>query len=337
MWKHDRKIAQLIHSAIDSYPAGLSFSTLSGLPILVNEKMNRLVWSLTGHTLLEAEATWQELKDGEIRETCARCDPQWLELQESPHRENLVFSLPDGRIWHFEKQLLTDRQPHTVQITASDVTELYEAGRKLYENNQRLLSLHRRQKQLLQNIVKVNQEKELLSAKVRIHDEFGRCLLMTRMALDSPPEDYGEIRDSWRRSIRALQSIPGANPPQTSEPERELVNISEMIGCRLQFLGPRPAGRTQTLLFYAAVREALTNAVRHGHAQILTVETRERDRDYRVEIRDDGLGSAPGAAEGGGLTALRRRLEQEGATLEVRWQPGVTLILSIPKEGREFL
>ena len=61
-----RKIARAIRESIDSYPGGLSLTTKSGLPILVNACMNRLIYDLTGHTLLEAEVTWEELKQGRV-------------------------------------------------------------------------------------------------------------------------------------------------------------------------------------------------------------------------------------------------------------------------------
>jgi hypothetical protein len=57
--------------------------------------------------------------------------------------------------------------------------ELYRLSRELYENNRRLRALQERQKKLLANIVQINREKELLSVKMRVHDEFGQCLLAT--------------------------------------------------------------------------------------------------------------------------------------------------------------
>ena len=44
--------AKMIKKAIDSYPGGICFSALDGRVILVNEKMNKLVLELTGHTIL---------------------------------------------------------------------------------------------------------------------------------------------------------------------------------------------------------------------------------------------------------------------------------------------
>ena len=53
--------AKMIKKAIDSYPGGICFSALDGRVILVNEKMNKLALELTGHTILNAKAAWDEL------------------------------------------------------------------------------------------------------------------------------------------------------------------------------------------------------------------------------------------------------------------------------------
>ena len=54
--------AKMIKKAIDSYPGGICFSALDGRVILANEKMNKLMLELTGHTILNAKVTWEELE-----------------------------------------------------------------------------------------------------------------------------------------------------------------------------------------------------------------------------------------------------------------------------------
>ena len=55
--------------------------------------------------------------------------------------------------------------------------------------HRRLRSLQSRQKTLLENIVQINRDKELLAAKIRIHDWMGRCLVATEQYLsrEAPP------------------------------------------------------------------------------------------------------------------------------------------------------
>ena len=57
-----------------------------------------------------------------------------------------------------------------------------------------------------------------------------------------------------------------------------------------------------------------------------------RNGRYDVEIRNNGRAVNQPIQEGGGLSSLRKRLEQDGATMSYRYNDSVTLILTIPKE-----
>jgi signal transduction histidine kinase len=61
-----------------------------------------------------------------------------------------------------------------------------------------------------------------------------------------------------------------------------------MIGCRIDFDGERPADRGAARLLYAAVREALTNAVRHAGADTAHRLHPPQAPGYHVEISDNG-------------------------------------------------
>jgi signal transduction histidine kinase len=71
------------------------------------------------------------------------------------------------------------------------------------------------------------------------------------------------------------------------------------------------------------VREAVSNAARHGEASNVTVALSNTDA-IRVSVRDDGKGFDPDAPRrrGFGLTSMRERAEARGATVEVRSRPG---------------
>jgi signal transduction histidine kinase len=71
------------------------------------------------------------------------------------------------------------------------------------------------------------------------------------------------------------------------------------------------------------VREAVSNAARHGEATTVTV-TLSGAGGIRVTIADDGRGFDPAAPRrrGFGLTSMRERAEVRGGTLEIRSQPG---------------
>jgi signal transduction histidine kinase len=71
------------------------------------------------------------------------------------------------------------------------------------------------------------------------------------------------------------------------------------------------------------VREAVSNAARHGEASNVTVALSNTD-GIRVSVTDDGRGFDPDAPRrrGFGLTSMRERAELRGATVVVQSRPG---------------
>jgi signal transduction histidine kinase len=327
--KRGISVPQAIREAVDFCPGGLCFSMPDGRPILVNRQMNTLSAALTGHTVLDAEAFWAELGRTHSAGGCVRLKAPW---DEDGGESRLGFAFPDGRVWLFRRSALTDGRRTYIQTEAEDITELYGMSEELYRNNLRLRDLRERQKNLLANIVQINREKELLAVKMRVHDELGQCLVATKKALreQTVKSDAPALAKGWEDAVRDFFNIPLENADSGESAEAELLRVADMTGCRIDFTGERPAGRGARLLLYAAVREALTNAVRHANADRLTVDMRRCAGGFRAEISDNGRADVSGIVEGGGLGNLRRRLEREGASLDIRCRGGVTLEINIP-------
>ena len=278
----------------------------------------------------DAEALWAELRKLALPAAAPRRSSPGPGFR--PGAGKSARSLAAGR--HglaARRDVLADGGQTYIQIEASDITQLYRLSRELYENNRRLRALQERQKALLADIVQINREKELVSVKMRVHDELGQCLLATSQALRGGTlgRDGAALAKSWDDAIRDLTNIPledAAEAPQ----EAELLQVAGMIGCRIQFSGERPTDRGVLRLLYAAVREALTNAVRHAGADTLTVAIRPTAAGYHAEISSNGRPAAGLVREGDGLRNLRRRLEQEGASMQLVCRGGVVLLLELP-------
>lgn len=323
--------AKMIKKAIDSYPGGICFSVLDGRVILVNEKMNQLMLELTGHTILNAKVAWEELANFASNGKAEKLTQSWLPKdpdKESIHQQ-LFFRFSDSSVWRFELRFLDS---NTVQIEAAEITELYRLSEELYENTIRLQEMQKRQKTLLDSIVEVNLNKEILAAKMHIHDELGHCLLATTKAIteDSLAENADTLRKSWNSTIQDFSNISTVWTVPDSSLQPELMQVAELIGCKVVFLGEQPKSRKALQLLYAAVREALTNAVRHADATELTVKIEQNEKSYHIEISNNGSVTVSKITEGNGLSALRQRLEQEGASLRILCDNSVFLIIDIP-------
>ena len=323
--------AKMIKKAIDSYPGGICFSALDGRVILVNEKMNQLMLELTGHTILNAKVAWEELANFASNGKAEKLTQSWLPKdpdKESIHQQ-LFFRFSDSSVWRFELRFLDS---NTVQIEAAEITELYRLSEELYENTIRLQEMQKRQKTLLDSIVEVNLNKEILAAKMHIHDELGHCLLATTKAIteDSLAENADTLRKSWNSTIQDFSNISTVWTVPDSSLQPELMQVAELIGCKVVFLGEQPKSRKALQLLYAAIREALTNAVRHADATELTVKIEQNEKSYHIEISNNGSVTVSKITEGNGLSALRQRLEQEGASLRILCDNSVFLIIDIP-------
>ncbi len=80
-----------------------------------------------------------------------------------------------------------------------------------------------------------------------------------------------------------------------------------------------------------AVREAVTNVVRHAQARSCTLRLEQQNGSCRLEIEDDGRGGSQ--SEGNGLRGMRERVEMLGGTLHRDCQSGTRLTITLPLKG----
>lgn len=89
-----------------------------------------------------------------------------------------------------------------------------------------------------------------------------------------------------------------------------------------------PLLATQESVLALAVREAVTNVVRHAHAARCRLELHAADGVCRLSIQDDGRGGIQ--AEGNGLAGMRERVEALGGTLRRETRGGTRLHITLP-------
>jgi len=77
-----------------------------------------------------------------------------------------------------------------------------------------------------------------------------------------------------------------------------------------------------------AVREAVTNVVRHSQARSCRLQLEQGNGSCRLEVGDDGHGG--NSLEGSGLRGMRERVEMLGGTMTRTTEPGTTLTITLP-------
>ncbi|WP_374299632.1 ATP-binding protein [Paracoccus sp. (in: a-proteobacteria)] len=191
-----------------------------------------------------------------------------------------------------------------------------------------------------------------------LHDEMGPCLFGLRVEADALREAaptpaiaghataIAAIAEEIARVNRALlgdlrPAAIGQLPLSTvladyvADLARRFPDLE--IGLDLAPGLPEPDEATALTLF-RILQEGTTNALRHSGASRVSVRLWTDPAHWRMELRDDGRGMAPGAREGTGLTGMRERITLLGGDLRLSsGAGGTTIAASLPLPQPEEL
>lgn len=314
-----RMLRNAVKEAFDNLPSGICFFDKNGILVLCNRKMYSLILEFTGKDP-------QNLK--ELRELLGNST-------NVVQRENSVYLAEDGTAWCFAQEQIRMHEGETyTEITASDVTELYRKTKVLEQNNRTLAEYGQRLRCLSADILSVTREEEILKMKMRIHDDIGRSMIATRLFLqENRPIDELDLT-VWKNAVQLLKHE--AEEPDEINARKSLESAGYGIGIQLCMDGMLPENRAADILT-AAIRESMTNAVRHANAKALYVHLENDGEIVTAVITDNGGAPVSGIVPGGGLTSLRFRVESYGGTMQIEVSPQFKLVISVPLNREEIL
>jgi two-component system sensor histidine kinase DesK len=180
-----------------------------------------------------------------------------------------------------------------------------------------------------------------------LHDLLGHTLsvivlkseLASRLAERDTARAIAEIRDVERISRDALAEVRKAVRGYRGESLRDEIGSATRVLHAADITADIDIDVEQTPLapeedcaLAFALREAVTNVVRHAGATRCAIRLRSEDGRRVLEVRDNGRGGL--APEGSGLSGMRERLRQVAGTLERDGREGTRLVMSLPAAGR---
>jgi two-component system, NarL family, sensor histidine kinase DesK len=191
----------------------------------------------------------------------------------------------------------------------------------------------------IENLAKVA-ERERIARD--LHDVLGHTLsvitLKSELAgklIDRDPQRAGkEIREVEQISRQALTDVRDAIRgyrsqglvAELAQAKSTLETAGLTVQCDAATTVKLPA--VQESVLSLAVREAVTNVVRHAQARTCRMRLEQQNGSCRLEIHDDGCGTSNG--EGNGLRGMRERVEMLGGTLNRSTEAGTTLTITLP-------
>ena len=315
-----------VKQALDMLPSGICYFTPFGSVKLCNMQMHILFRTLSQSDL----QTLAELQDA-----LAHCDAGSGVIRLSHERQTYLF--PDGKAWRYRQSEVTDEDGATyTEAIFSDVTELYHKNLELKAQIKQLSAISRELKRLSDNVLILTREKEVLSAKTKLHDYMGAGLIAIRQILHhNQTEEAANAIDLLRQAVSAIKND-NAYPQGRSELDRFL-HDAEAIGIKVNLSGELPEQEELRRVMILAMRECLTNSVRHAGATTLHVAVEKNGDSISMKITNDGKAPETEVVPKGGLHNLYRHITDCGGTMEIQSKPVFVLTVVLPaiKEGKE--
>mgnify|MGYP001162075913 CR=1 FL=1 len=213
------------------------------------------------------------------------------------------------------------------------------AGNIFFAERNRMNRQLRKANEEIENLAKVA-ERERIARD--LHDVLGHTLsvitLKSELAgklVDRDPQRAGkEIREVEQISRQALYEVRDAIRgyrsqglvAELAQAKTTLETAGLTVQCDAATTMKIPA--VQESVLSLAVREAVTNVVRHARARTCRMRLEQQNGTCRLEIQDDGCGASNG--EGNGLRGMRERVEMLGGTLQRNSEAGTTLTITLP-------
>jgi signal transduction histidine kinase len=203
------------------------------------------------------------------------------------------------------------------------------------------------QRDALRRIVAA-QELERRRLARELHDETGQALTSILLGLKQlegvEPESVARLRELVVATLQDVRRLAVELRPKVLDDfglvpalERLTESFAEQTGITVDLeagaITDRLPGEVETAV-YRIVQEALTNVVKHSHAQRVSVLVTRSDGRIKAVIEDDGRGFDPqaGTGDGIGLIGMRERIELLDGTLAVESSEtsGTTVALEVP-------
>lgn len=312
-----------VKESLDTLPDGVCFFAADGQPLLVNTQMNQISSELFGSKLLNAKRFRQQL-------SCETAGSGANIIRKSP---TVMAETADGRVWDFHDSTMNVGKSTVYELIAYDVTEQYKLSRELKQRNERLNRVNEHLRLFSREMVTFTAEKELLEAKIKVHDSLGQCLLACRAYLFQKGEEHSrnDLLLLWRYVISVMK-----NEALPSDEWSLLEKSANMLGVSIELTGEFPDNLKQRTAIVTAIRECLTNTASHARGDKLYVNIESTADGVIAQMTNNGAQPNDKVEEKGGLKNLRQIVERAGGIMTIRIAPRFLLQIEFSKGENIF-
>ena len=306
----------IIKESFDHLPLAICFFDSHGISRLINHQMLNIMCKLRPDGIQNLDELRQALQDSSI-----------LCINSELH----IYQFSEDEIIRFTKEnIVTSEGKQFTQVIGTNVTELIRRQNQLKEENEKLTEANNRLRKLFEQMPDIIREEETLEMKLRVHDDIGHSILAARRALlqNASLDELKESASLWEQSIailyRSNEIISTENLIDTA------INRAKEMGVQVLITGSCPTQEKLKEITSLAIRECAANCVRHADGTELYISFKEEQANLNITITNNGIAPKEEIHEGGGLSMLRRYIEEINGSMLVQSIPTFVLNITLP-------
>ena len=290
---------------LDRMPCGVCLWRDDGRVLFSNICMNRLCAAVTGRALQTGDQLFEAAASGILS--------------------------AEGRLWRFSRRDIVLDGERLHELIASDITAEYAKTEALERDKARLSELNRELREYTLGIDEAVRRREILQAKINIHDEMNRLMLSTMAANAGDAATLDGIFSLWEQN--ALLLCMEAHDPSGDKAAERVEKLAELLKIKLVWRGeiPLSLSEKQRGLFFSAAQEAIANAAKHAQAKTMEISFDESDTFIDCVFTNDGIMSTEEIRFEGGLANLALAAKREGASVSADCAGAFSLTLRFMK------
>ena len=213
------------------------------------------------------------------------------------------------------------------EVIAFDITEEYSLKKELDEQNEKIKLNNKELVSSMENIEKLEKEKNLLKIKNKYHDLLGQNLSVLQQYLNKEEinqENFDEIKFMIKKMFIDIEDTEDSNTNL-----QNLIKIHQNNGTNIIIKGKLPENEKQAKVFFEIIREATTNAIKHAGSSKIFVEIKETLEETYMVITNDGKKPNEFITENEGIKGMRRKVEEIKGYFYVSTVPEFSVNVSI--------
>ncbi len=297
-----------VKEAIDSLDSGVLFAKQNGEIILINQAMQRQLLAALGKVYWPAEVI----------------DFSAIPFDQSG-RYRYVTSVQTTAFQHTNLPL---GEAEYQQLTATDISEQWRMTEALAVKKRELEAAIATLTNSIDNIMTICQESEYRQLEIAIHNQMSRSISLLLGALHQ------------KKSIAKhdlLSFVDELSHGFTEHGQSRLTTITiaditanfKLLGVTINY-NALPATSSKLYPVYGdIVREATSNAIRHGLASAITIDYARSEQGEKMTISNDGEVPNQPIRHGVGLTGMAAKLANLGAVMSIQTKPLFSIIIEL--------